>query len=177
MEYVVNSVPINTAFDRFIEKKDINEFKQHIYLELMTMKNNKLSKAYRGGYIDFLVYSMMRNQYKSSTSPWAKKNQFVNEINECADDKLEIVNEKHHEFPIGCLKKEILRLLDLRIWDKYTFLKNQYHKKLFVMYYFEKRTYQEIEKLTGVGMTSIQISVKKSLEYIKNNINYGDFID
>lgn len=174
MQYVHDSFTINSAFNRFIKDVEIDEFKQHIYLELMSLKGDKLSKAYSEGWLDLLVYRMMKNQYFSKNSPWAKKIKSCNNIP---------IDENHMEFEIPSevcptkLKVEVTKILDGRKWDRNNFLKRQYHNVLFKMYFWEKKTYKEIELLTGVKSTTVRASVQDSLEYIRKNIKWDDILE
>lgn len=177
MEYVYHSHTINSAFTRFIKSEEIHEFKQHIYLELLQMKGGKLQRAYEGGYIDFLVYRIMKNQYKSDTSPWASK--VREETNESIDNLSNLEYEEYQpseQININRLKSDIETLLESRNWDKNNFLLKQYHNQLFRMYYFDNLSYQKIEKLTGVNYQSVRISVLQTFDYIKQNISPNDYI-
>lgn len=175
MEYVYNSKSINLAFDRFIKDEDRDEFKQHIYLELLTKKGDKLIRSYQGGWIDLLVYKMMKNQYLSKSSPWAQKVK-SNESN-TSIDLVNIPIEDDSEISTTKLKSEVLRLLDSRIWKKHHFLKKQYHNTLFTMYFFEKKTYREISELTRIKSTTIRASVQETLQFLRDNLDIDNLID
>ena len=173
LQYVHDSYTINSAFDRFIKDSDIDEFKQHIYLELLTLKGDKLSRAYREGWLDLLVYRMMKNQYLSNNSPWAKKVRGYSNWDEINDDYYQV--EDSEVCPVK-LKYEISKILDSRTWSKNNFLKRQYHTVLFKMYFWDKKTYKEIEELTGIKSTTVRASVQDTLSYIRKNIKWDDLI-
>lgn len=174
LQYVHDSYTINSAFDRFIKDSDRSEFKQHIYLELLTLKGDKLSRAYKEGWLDLLVYRMMKNQYLSNNSPWAKKVRGNNNWDEINDDYHQV--EDSEVCPVK-LKYEISKILDSRSWPKNNFLKRQYHSVLFKMYFWDKKTYKEIEQLTGIKSTTVRASVQDTVEYIKKNIKWDNIID
>ena len=175
LQYVHDSYTINSAFDRFIKDSDRSEFKQHIYLQLLTLKGDKLSRAYKEGWLDLLVYRMMKNQYLSNNSPWAKKVRRDNNCVEINDDHV-YNNEESEVCPVK-LKYEISKILDSRSWPKNNFLKRQYHSVLFKMYFWDKKTYKEIEQLTGIKSTTVRASVQDTVEYIKKNIKWDNIID
>jgi len=174
LQYVHDSYTINSAFERFIKNSDRAEFKQHIYLELLSLKGDKLQRAYKEGWLDLLVYRMMKNQYLSNNSPWAKKVRGNNNWDEINDDYHQV--EDSEVCPVK-LKYEISKILDSRTWSKNNFLKRQYHTVLFRMYFWDKKTYKEIEELTGIKSTTVRASVQDTVEYIKKNIKWDNIID
>jgi hypothetical protein len=174
LQYVYNSYTINSAFNRFIKDSERDEFKQHIYLELLTLKSDKLEKAYTGGWLDLLVYRMMKNQYLSNNSPWAKK---VRDSNHQPIDDEYVDLGSNGDICPHKLKLEVLRILDSRKWQKNNFLKKQYHNVLFRMYFWDKKTYKEIELLTNIKSTTARASIQETLEYVRKNINMDNLID
>ncbi len=171
LEYVNSSDTINKAMDRFIPSNDRREFKQFIIMELVKMDQDKLFDSYKGGYLDLLVYRVMKNQYVSKNSYWFKQNNTsdvniddISDIPYCDDDN----TDKER---IEMMTKDILIILNNRKYGKNGFLKKQYHETLFNLHFFEGKNYSEIERVTGVNYQSVRNSILGTLEYIKQNIN------
>lgn len=186
LEYVYNSFSINEAFNRFIEPKDRQEFK-HYVMDILTKKDEKyLLKYYSQGKIDYLVYSIMRNQYLYKSSPWNIKvpiKEFMLEDTigtnrldfEYQEDDLTIKIE------IEKMSEEISRILDDRMYqekiDYKFFLKKQYHEYLFKMHFYEGLSYNKIQELTGIKYATIRNSILETLDYIKKNIKYDNYFN
>ncbi len=67
--YIINSNRINESIDNIVEdKKYIEDFKQHFYIQMLEMDEEKLSRAYLEGWIDWLCIRVMLNQWRSKNS-------------------------------------------------------------------------------------------------------------
>lgn len=212
LEYVYTSQVIESAFQRFIKPEEKEEFKHYIISIIANASDKELKKfqrAYERGEIDFLIYSIMRNQYMSNTSPWYRKHKGVlvnfdefatkdgENYNSLITDKFLTENKfrKNRDYIVGeenvdevmnrkvkieKMSDEIKTILDRRVYYKKLnyefFLRKQYHETLFEMHFFEGKSYMEIEKLTGISYHTIRWSVMETLKYIKENINYDNYI-
>jgi DNA-directed RNA polymerase specialized sigma24 family protein len=140
-----------------IKSKDRSEFKSFI-LDILLDNDEKLIKAYEGGWIDFFIWRIIANQYFSTTSPWYRKHLIKDYT---MIDIPEIIEEDDsiQEDVIIQKVKDILRRTH---W---------FNRKLFEMYYFDKMTYQEIQIKTGIGYTAVRRAVTKTLEDVKKQLN------
>ncbi len=67
--YIINSNRINESIDNIVEdKKYIEDFKQHFYIQMLEMDEEKLKRAYLEGWIDWLCIRVMLNQWRSKNS-------------------------------------------------------------------------------------------------------------
>ena len=69
--YVHNSQTIKNMFLK-VKPCDRDELRSYLY-EILLEKPDRLVKAYSEGWLDFLIWRIIDNQYNSTTSPFKRK--------------------------------------------------------------------------------------------------------
>lgn len=157
---------INETIDTFCPKELKGDFVSYLYLLLNDYDQNKLLAAYNGGYINKLCGRIILNQLKSNTSPFytiyrsngGKLHTHLIEYNVYSHDN-------YSEDPYVDREKWIIdKITEVRT---HLMSRHYYHKDLFERYYFGLKTYQQIEKETGINFQSVRVSVMKTVGWLK----------
>lgn len=163
-QYIINSNRINESIYNIVEdKRFLDDFKQHFYIQILEMSEEKLSRAYLEGYLDWLCIRVMLNQWRSKTSSFY----FLYRDNNIkyTDDLKDVKSEDDGTIDFDYTKAEgILNTKDEKWIDK------QYHMTLFKLYYKNGHNYRQISELTGININSIAQSINKSIKYLKKII-------
>jgi len=170
---VINKLIQSDEVNEFISKIQPVElqgdFRSHLYLTLVDYDQDKILKAYREKYLGKLVGRIILNQFKSKTSPfWViYRNQGFRyyQVSFIEIPKNDIRIEEEDDFDRELWMKEKIKEIDNLLRAR-----EGYHSFLFRLYYFDNKTYQEIEELTGINFQSVRTSVIKTKDWIKNRI-------
>lgn len=165
-DYILISEKINDCISK-IPALYRDDFKQHFYIQMLEMKEDKIEKAYFNGYLDWLCIKVITNQYSSNFSTYHKIYRSTPtfnslDINDVVESKIPQEEDRLY-----------LQLMDSDKFKKIEKLLNSrhfYHKQLWYMYYIEEMSYRDIENQTGINFQSVRNSVLKTNEYIKNNL-------
>ena len=166
-EYILISEKINDCIAR-IPSKYRDDFKQHFYVQMLEMKEDKVLNAYSNGYLDWLCIRVITNQYNSNTSSFYNLYRDYNKPT-TGYIQFEDVNESDIVYVNDNLEKQGEDLNKFKNIEKLLNDRHFYHKQLWYMYYIEEMSYRDIEKQTGINFQSVRSSVLKTNEYIKNN--------
>lgn len=160
--------------------KYYNDFKQSIYLQIFEVKEDKLIDLYKRGELDWFCLKIITNNWTSTTSKFYreyKKNQDLNyswshiDDDTIASDEFEYddtdLDRVDERYKLEELKDKINYYLNTQYVD---FMSNQYHKTLFELYVYEKKTLKDISELTGITIISISRSVRKTKKYLKKQL-------
>jgi hypothetical protein len=172
IEYIIESPRITQAIRNICPGILHDDFQSHFYLQILTMKPEKLIKAYESGYLDFLCIRIMTNQFNSKSSSFFKiyKGSQAIEIidwdtalryNNIPDD--EYIETK--EYKLEDVIKDVLPK------HKHIGTGDWYDYELYNLYFYKNLTYQKIEKMTGINFRSVSLSVRKTVKKIKEYIN------
>jgi hypothetical protein len=165
LTYIVKSNRLNEAFINIVDdKKFIDDFKQHFYLQILEMDEEKLSRAYLNGYLDWLCIRIMINQWRSTTSSFYFQYKDINI--KYTDELRDIQPEEDDKIDFDYIKAENLLQDKPEKW-----LDKQYHMTLFKLYYKNGHNYRQISEMTGININSIAQSITKSVKYLKKKIN------
>ena len=167
---IINNLILDKKATELIDKLEPKELRDdmrnHLYLILADYDEKEIQKAFYTGYLNKLVGRIIISQFKSNTSDFWRiyrnggfrkgykyQEYFINiDIAEEYDDiELKFEYIKHR-------KKEIKDILKVRHW---------YHKKLFEMYFFENRTFQQIQEKTKINFQTVRNSILKTIDWIK----------
>jgi hypothetical protein len=162
--YIVNSNRINDSINNIVDdKKYLEDFKQHFYLQMLEMDENKIIRAYIDGYLDWLCIRVMLNQWRSKTSSFYYQYRDTNVSYQ--DDLKDVKDEKSSDIQFDYKQAECyIRDRNEKWLDK------QYHLTLFKLYFDEGHNYRQISEMTGININSVAQSINKSLDYIKKKI-------
>ena len=162
--YMVGSSRINDSLNNIVtDKKHLEDFKQHFYLQMLEMDQNKLISAYIDGYLDWLCIRVMLNQWRSKTSSFYYQYRDTNVSYQ--DDLKDVKDEKSTDIQFDFkIAESILKDKNEKWLDK------QYHMTLFRLYFDKGYNYREISQMTGININSVAQSINKSLDYIKKKI-------
>jgi DNA-directed RNA polymerase specialized sigma subunit len=180
---IIEEIYNNKAFNQLINKYNRPELrddlKHHVIMELYKMPEEKIIELHTKGDLIKLTLVITRNNFKSNTSRFYKE--YINSgltksftrLQECDDTLDSLIDDEDDEDDNIYLDDvkviaDVRQLLDNQYAD---FLKNNYHKTIFELFYFKKLTQIEIGKLTGVKVKTISSSIRKTLEYMKKELN------
>lgn len=162
--YIINSNRINESIDNIVEdKKYIEDFKQHFYIQMLEMDEEKLKRAYLDGWIDWLCIRVMLNQWRSKNSSFYTT--YKNTNFKYLEEGQDFEDKKEVEIEFNYTMAEVI--LNNR---KEKWIHKQYHMTLFKLYFKDGHNYKKINELTGVSIGSIAHSVNKSLDYIRKKV-------
>lgn len=155
--YVHNSQTVKNMFLK-VKSEDRDDLRSYLY-EILLEKSDKLVKAYQEGWLDFLIWRIIDNQYNSNTSPYRRKikSYGLSELNFDIPDSPAEDNEPQ--------LTKIEKLITKQHWFDYT---------LFKMYFYENLTYKQIEQATNINYLTVRRSVMKVLDNIKKEIKIDD---
>jgi len=140
-----------------IHRKDLKSF----IMDILLNKPDKFIEQYDLGRFDFIIWGVIRNQYYSKTSPFRKK--FL--TNDGPDiDRLEIIDDEPEDEFIDEEALIVLRIKQLLLRQHW------FNVTMFNKYYFDKMTYKEIQKDTGVHHLRVRRVVIETLEHIKKEL-------
>ena len=164
--YIINSDNINTGLNNIVNNKGLfDDFKQHFYLQILQMNEEKLIKAYLGGYLDWLCIKIILKQWRSKNSSFFyqyKKGNIENDVLDLRDLKNEDVDIIDFDYNKA---EKILEEKQEKWIDK------QYHMTLFKLYFKEGYNYAEISRMTKIHQNTISTSIERSVDYIKSKID------
>lgn len=181
LTYIATNPDIKEMLEGVCPKKEIyyDDFCSHFFLQIFLIDYDKLLNAYNNNKLKALCYRIMKNQAYSYGSSFHKiyrnhgkagttpiKMLPLDNINppdpppEPQYDKIQLIKtlleEKHKED----LKKD-------GITGHYDYI-------LFKKYHFEKKTYQQIEKETGINFQTVRLAVKRTEKWIRDRIKRLD---
>jgi hypothetical protein len=175
---------IAEILNNIIKKNHREDFKSHLFLQLLNADKKKIISSYYKNEIYFYVTRIILNQYQSKTSSWFKDNNmgFYKDTLIISEFTFEppIPNENPiNEFnkenvDITLLKSQIDVILKNR---NKPFLFKHRAETYFKLYFYQKKTLKEISSITDTNYVTIFNSIKDTLIYIKKNINTDDFIN
>lgn len=166
---------LNDAINNIVDHKYIDDFKSHFIMQIANTNEEKLIELHRRMEIDWFCLRIMTNQWKSKNSSFWKiyrNNGFSGENIVGYTDNLQDEEINEEETPLTSLDLQELELeVKLLLVEQYDdFLVNNYHKKLFEMYYFNKLNLMEISKLTDINKDAISRSLRKTRKFLKNKL-------
>jgi len=176
IEWVYNNAAIDQAIKRIVKPIYYDDFKSHLILQMMEQDEDKLIKLYNKNELIYFTVSIILNQWRSNSSSFWKiyrNNGFSGKHNPIKYTDLEPNKEISDDFDdlmkidLIKLNNTVKSLLNKQYDD---FLINEYHKRLFIMYYFENKTYRQIQKDTEINFITVRRSVIDTLKYVKKNI-------
>lgn len=163
-QYVINSKVINDALVKVVnDPKHFDDFKQHFYLQLLEMDEQKLFRAYLEGYLDILCTRIMWNQWRSKNSSFYFLYKNPKIVYEDDLSNWTITDSETIDFDYS--KAEVILNAKEEKW-----IDKQYHMTLFKLYYKNGHNYRQISELTGININSIAQSINKSIKYLKRKI-------
>lgn len=159
------------------DKNERNEFRQELWVILLSKPKSTLIKWYDGKYLKYIYIGIINNQIKSGTSPWHRKfrmnkpmEYFDSYDNVIDDSELDITNSEIRDIRINYIES---KLKELEQKDPYLFRDIQ----IFRMHFLDKLSYRKIEKKTGVSYLSVWKYVNNILFLIRKDIKeIGDDI-
>lgn len=170
---IINSVIQDKKALELIDKLEPKELrddmKNHLYLILVDYDQDKIKKAHDEGYLHKLVGRIILSQFKSNTSDfWAmyRNNGFRKGISFAQFPENMIEDFENKELRFQWVESKTEEIKDVLRGREY------YHKILFDLYFFENKTYQQIEKETGINFQSVRVSVIKTINWLKKRIDY-----
>ena len=144
--YIFNNKLLTDAIKN-ISGSNYDEFRSHFLMIMCEIDEDKLIGLYLRNELDWFCLKIMTNQMRSKTSTWHKEYRnsgLVNSIDVYLEKDFSkfIYDTDEYVEPINAKEiiKEIKSLLSKQYDD---FLVNQYHEKLFNLYYFDKMKLQE----------------------------------
>lgn len=168
---------------------EADELYQEFILAIMTYKNvNKLYQVYQNNQLLYYGCTILKNMSKSATSPFHKKiRQFSSNSLDISEFKSEEImgydsisfNELHEDTSHEIDLNDILMHVNKQ-YDKINiFLRKQekkdpyffYHKSLFEMYFYDNKSYRDIEALTQIKHTAVFHSIAKTTNLIQEELN------
>lgn len=171
LNYVCNSEKIDRIINNVVDdKRFLDDFKQHFFIQILEMKEDKLLKSYLDGYLDKLCTKIIINQWRSKTSSFyylfRKRKYYLDD--KYSDDLYDIEDKVESNDIFLNFKYETFEKI---LNDRYTkFIDRQYHITLFRLYYKEIYNYRQISEMTNININTIAQSITKSVDYIKNKI-------
>lgn len=177
LEHIYNNKMLNDAIKNIVAPQHYQDFRSHFYLQVAELDENKLIQLYNKNELDYFCLKIITNQYKSKTSTFHKlyKNGGmpgthtidVVDMDEWLKNNT-IIDEKEIKGPDPVvIKKQILYFLEVQ-YDN--IIANQYHKVLFMLYYFDDLTLKQIEETTKINKDAVSRSVRKTKAYLKTKI-------
>jgi DNA-directed RNA polymerase specialized sigma24 family protein len=176
MEEIYNNKAFNQLINKYSRPDLRDDLKHHVILEIYKMGDDKIIELHTKGDLIKLTLAITRNNFKSNTSRFYKE--YINSgltksftrLQECDDTLDSLIDDEDDNIYLDDVKviADVRQLLDNQYAD---FLKNNYHKTIFELFYFKKLTQIEIGKLTGVKVKTISSSIRKTLEYMKKKLN------
>ena len=154
--YFNNSDTVKNMFLK-VKSKDRDEFKSFI-LDILIDNCDKLTLAYKEGWIDYYIWRIISNQYYSNTSPWYRKHVVKDYFQ---TDIPDMIDEEENEIDTEKVIEKIKEILKRKHW---------YDATLFNLYYFENMTYKQIEEATKINYIAVRRSVMKTLDDVKKQI-------
>lgn len=157
LKYFAESETIKNMFLK-VKSSDRDEFKSFI-LDILIDNLEKFCLSYREGWIDYYIWRIISNQYYSNTSPWYRKHV----IKDYSSIEIpDIFDEDEDEVDTELVVEKVKDIIKRQHW---------YNRTLFEMYYFEKMTYKQIEKETGINYIAIRRAVMKTLGDVKKQLS------
>lgn len=153
--YIQNSMEIET-YCKSIRPLDWEELKSELILQLFDMKENKIILAYRGNFLEYLCFKIIKRiSYGTikSTGIFYKNNIVL------TDDI----------FPEIIDNNEDLERIS-RIWEIVE-REHWYQKILFTDYYKKGMTLKQISDKYGINIKSVFYAISRLKNKIKNIIN------
>jgi len=192
INYIINSYPINEAIYKIYYKDKskiyidtVDDFKNHFYIQIYEMKEDKLIKAYKEGYLDYLCVRILSNQNKNTSSFFKSYRTGIGWT-----DNKEMINSEHlnnlntsEQFEFSTDSK--LSAIEEAIKEIYPMREcigsnDWYHYTLYKLYYYGTEdengnlsgtlTYKKIEEITNINYLTVRTSVMATTEKIKSII-------
>ena len=177
IEWVYTNKRIDDAIKYIVQNLYYDDFKSHFILQLFNTDEEKLKKLYNKNELIYFSVTIITNQWRSNTSSFwkiyrnngfaGKKSPIIyadeSNFNDVGDDLDEMMN-----IDIIDLKETVQTLLKNQYED---FLTNQYHKRLFEMYYFKNMNYRQIEEKTEIHFVTVRRSVVNTIKWLKKKLN------
>ena len=162
---IINSNDINKAISKLAPKTYLNDFKQALYLQVMSLPNKKLNDAISNNYLNYLIVKIIKNQagnkshfhkeYHNFGLPKSHTYHHLNENINILDD--EPYQEDNYE-------------KQLQIVDEFLSHQHWYHAALFRLH-LSGMTYKQIANDIGIGYQSVRISIMDTTRRLKDYIN------
>lgn len=158
-----------------------NELYQEFVLTIMEYKNqDKLWSVHQKGQMRYFGCAIIRTMATSSTSPYYKKIRQFNIDTYDIDEQWNIADESEEHTDSHDMTDVLEKLLaDVKVVNNYLNeskdIKGYYRKRIFELYYYDNKTYRQIEKETDILHVSIFKNIKSTIKKIKNNVTIIPF--
>ena len=155
----------------FPKKNDLNEFRQHLWLQISEQPRDKIIYAWNNHYFKYLYTRILTNQVNSSTSSWIKQTQ-PNKHYDLIEDYqpfFNIYQEVEDLAEVRLLEIETKKDLTIQALNHYLRVDPQFfvEKKMFEEYYFNNKSFRQIEAESTLinGKKINYVAIRKCVEY------------
>jgi hypothetical protein len=165
---------IDEAIRNVVSPNFQSDFKSHFILEVSKKEEVFLNALISRGELPWFCLKIITNQWRSKTSSFWKEwrnSGLPNSITIDYRDDMTRFDGEDSEAVWSPQWKEVKIEIEILLEKQYEdFLTNTYHGTLFRMYYFKRMKLKEIKAETGIDMMAISRSIKKTKQYLKEEI-------
>ena len=166
IEKIYKDKNINEAINNIVNYQYREDFKSFFIEQVYKIKKEKLIDLDQSGELFWYLIRIMTNQWDRRNSDfWSLYGTSYEYQYEEWMTTLPI--EDDNDIDMFKVRREVEMLLEKQYknWQV-----NNYHKTLFKMYYFDKKTYKQIEKETSIHFTTVAVSIRKTRNWLKQKI-------
>lgn len=165
-KFILSDGSLQQSINNMIPLSYRDDFRSHLYLQILEIPNKKLKEALKKGYFKYYIIRIICNTNGINSSFWKETRNhgfwepnMVLELDTTYETNQEEYDyDKDNEYVIR--NAQVDQILKSIHW---------YHQELFRLHR-QGNTYRQIEKLTGINYQSVRLSILKTIDTIKKNL-------